>query len=68
MIEATINGETRPLPDPITISQFLKEIGIDERAVVVEYNGEIIVRGRYCTEMIMGGDVLEIVHMMAGGA
>ena len=68
MIDATINGETRSLAKPVTISQFLKEIGIDERVVVVEYNGEILMRGRYGAQMIMGGDVLEIVQMMAGGS
>jgi thiamine biosynthesis protein ThiS len=67
MIEATVNGEKRTLNETITVSEFLHELGIDERVVVVEYNGDILPRVQFAKQRIASQDRLEIVQMMAGG-
>jgi thiamine biosynthesis protein ThiS len=63
----TINGESREVPDGVTVGAFLEERGIRPRMVVVEHNGEILARERYAMTAIAEGDTLEIVQMMAGG-
>lgn len=67
MIEAAVNGEVRALEEPLSVSEFLEQLGVDERVVVVEYNGGILPRKQYGECRINNGDVLEIVQMMAGG-
>ena len=67
MFKAEVNGEIRSFDKAINISQFLKACEIDERIVVVEYNGQILPRIQYSEQVINSGDVLEIVQMMAGG-
>ncbi len=67
MIQATINGEKRELSEAQTISQLLASRNINERIVVVEYNGVILARDKFAVTMINESDNLEIVQMMAGG-
>jgi sulfur carrier protein len=67
MIQATINGEKRELDDHQTIAAFLASRNVNERIVVVEYNGDILAREKFATTEIGEGDNLEIVQMMAGG-
>ena len=67
MFEFTVNGEARSIERPATISEFLTTRGIDERIVVVEYNGVILSRSQFAETRIGQSDNLEIVQMMAGG-
>jgi len=67
MVQVRINGKERELPEPTSLLQLLQERGIDPRAVVVEYNYEIVPRERYGEITLRDGDTLEIVQMTAGG-
>jgi thiamine-phosphate pyrophosphorylase len=67
MIEITVNGMVQSLEEPLTLSQFLARHELHERRVVVERNGEIVPRDSFEQVTLANGDVLEIVHMMAGG-
>ncbi|MDR3707982.1 MAG: sulfur carrier protein ThiS [Capsulimonadaceae bacterium] len=66
-VGVTINGEPREIEQGSTISVFLASIAINEKTVVVEYNGNILPRAEYAAQVIGPGDILEIVQMMAGG-
>jgi len=67
MIELTVNGDAQTLEQPVTLLQFLAAHELTPGRVVVERNGEIVPRERLDEVVIADGDVLEIVHMMAGG-
>ncbi|HEY8611913.1 MAG TPA: sulfur carrier protein ThiS [Roseomonas sp.] len=66
-IPITVNGETRTLPAPLALSEFLAGAGLDTRKVAVERNEEIVPRSAYATTLLEAGDALEIVHFIGGG-
>ena len=67
MIEVTVNGQARQIEQSQTILEFLESRELLPRMVVVEHNGAIVPRDRYRESLLLTGDVLEIVQMMAGG-
>jgi sulfur carrier protein len=67
MIEVTINGSRRPVAPDQTLAEFLSELRLEPRMVVVERNGAIVPRDRLAETPLAEGDTLEIVQMMAGG-
>jgi len=67
MITLTVNGKPITLDRVMTIAEFLSSRNLKDRMVVVEYNGEIVLRDRYPEVTLNEGDVLEVVQMMAGG-
>jgi sulfur carrier protein len=62
----TINGTVRQT-DPNSVLSLLESLNVHPQTVVVEFNGEIIRREDYGTQLLSEGDTLEIVQMMAGG-
>ena len=66
-IAVTINGETRQVPDPGTLLELLKHLGLDPRTVVVELNREIVRRPRLGQTGVAEGDAIELVHFVGGG-
>ena len=67
MIELTINGEVRSLPRPMGLNEFLDQHGLHAQRIVVERNREIVPRHTYAEVVLLAGDEIEIVQMMAGG-
>ncbi len=67
-MQVTINGEARPLDQPVSLEAFLATLDIDPRKVAVERNREIVPRGQYAQTTLADGDALEIVHFIGGGA
>jgi sulfur carrier protein len=65
-VRITANGEEFELPEPRSISEFIRDRGLDPRFVVVERNGEPLERSRYDT-VLEEGDRIELVRMVAGG-
>jgi thiazole synthase/sulfur carrier protein len=62
-----VNGETRGIDGPITVTGLLAAIGLDPRKVAVERNEEIVPRSAYAATWLAPGDSLEIVHFIGGG-
>ncbi len=63
----TINGEERDFADPLTISELLKQLGLEGSKVALERNLEIVPRSTYTATALGDGDRLEIVHFIGGG-
>jgi sulfur carrier protein len=61
------NGEPLDLPDGATVTDLLAALGLAERWVVVECNGEPVCRDDMGTTMLGEGDRLELVRAVAGG-
>jgi len=62
-----LNGEARVVPGPMTLAALLEHLGLDQRAVVVERNREIVRRPQLATTPVAEGDVIELVHFVGGG-
>ena len=67
MITVSINGETRQLPQTITIAELIEQMGLTGKRIALERNGEIAPRSSFATQMLADGDKLEIVVAVGGG-
>ena len=63
----TINGESREIPDGLTVSALVEHLGLAAGRVAVERNREILPRDRWSGTQVGPGDVFEIVHFVGGG-
>ena len=62
-----VNGADRSLPDGTTLPELLASLGLGTGWVVVERNGEALLRSEAERTVLADGDVLEIVRAVAGG-
>jgi len=62
----TINGDTLGT-EASTVSDLLKELGIDPARVAVEVNLSIIKKAEYATYTLKEGDAVEAVNFVGGG-
>jgi len=67
MIGVRVNGKSVELPGPTPLLDYVRDLGIDSRAIAVEVNGEILQRDDYAGCTLAQGDVVEIVRMVGGG-
>ena len=68
MITVRVNGKHVDLPEPTPLLDYVRELGVDPRAVAVEVNGAILERETYAGCTLRDGDTVEIVRMVGGGA
>jgi len=64
----TLNGETRQVPDDLSIEALLEYLKIQPARVAVELNMEIVKKASYASAQVKSGDSVEIVSFMSGGA
>ena len=67
-MQVQVNGKQREVSQPCNLLQLLGQYEVNPQLVAVEYNGEIIRREGFEAVVLKEGDVLEIVHMVGGGA
>src|SRR6266436_10370362 len=67
MLQLTINGESRTLPDPLTVAELLERLGHDRRRIAVEVNREVVPQPRHRDHRLANGDAVEIVTLVGGG-
>ncbi|MGI8553007.1 MAG: sulfur carrier protein ThiS [Dehalococcoidia bacterium] len=68
MVNLTVNGEPRTLPEESTLPDFLTSLQLDGRRIAVAHNGTVLYREDWPSVMLREGDRLEIVRMIGGGA
>ena len=68
MIALRVNGRDVELETPTPLLAYLDELGVNPKAVAVEYNGVIIDRDSFATTVLTAGDIVEIVRMVGGGS
>ena len=66
-MRVTVNGGGRELPDGLGLVALLDELGLRPGTVVVERNGEALVRSELAGVVLADGDRLELVRAVAGG-
>ena len=67
MPDIKINGETRQIPEALTVSGLIEQLGYAGKRIAVERNGEIVPKSRHATTPLATGDHLEIVVAVGGG-
>ena len=66
-MDITLNGESRSLPDAMTVAGLLAHLGLGDKRVAVERNGVIVPRSRHAETALAADDRIEIVHAIGGG-
>ncbi len=61
------NGTEHRVEPGATIAALIRNLGLDPALVVVEHNGEALLRSRYDEVVLADGDRLELVRAVAGG-
>ena len=67
MIQLSVNGLARSVPEGATLSLLLDELSLSGKRIAVERNGEIVPRSRHAQTTLADGDTLEIVVAVGGG-
>lgn len=67
-VTVTLNGKPRVIPDGLTLLSLLQRLEVQPSRVVVEHNREIRRREDFETTSVHGGDELELVYFVGGGA
>jgi sulfur carrier protein len=66
-ITITVNGENRSARSGASVSDLLREMGLDGGRVAIERNLEILPRPRWRETRVEAGDRYEIVQFVGGG-
>lgn len=66
-MKVTINGESREIPDDLTVPAMLEHIGMAGKQVAIERNRDILPRAEWSSALVQPGDSFEIVHFVGGG-
>lgn len=67
MIRVVLNGESREVPDNLTLKELLRFLHLKEERVAIERNREIVSREAWEQVRVEPGDQLEIVQFVGGG-
>ena len=63
----TINGESREVPEGLTVSSLLDFLKLAPNRVAVERNRDIVSRAKWQETAVEANDSYEIVHFVGGG-
>ncbi len=66
-ISITVNGEDRVAHPGATVTDLLREMGLDGGRVAIERNLEILARPKWPETTVEAGDHYEIVQFVGGG-
>src|SRR4051812_44167023 len=67
MLDITLNGEAKSLPQAGTLADLLGHLGIDRSKVAVEVNCQVVPRTQHGSYQMRPGDQVEIVTLVGGG-
>lgn len=67
VMQITVNGESRPVAPETPLQALIDQLGLGERRVAVEINGDIIPRSRWAQQPLQDGDRVELIHAVGGG-
>jgi sulfur carrier protein len=66
-MEIRVNGEVREVEEGVTIDRLLTTLGIENRNLAIEHNGEFPEPAAMGRTVLRAGDRLEIVRFVGGG-
>jgi thiamine biosynthesis protein ThiS len=66
-ISIVVNGEERAARPGVTVTDLLRELGLDAGRVAIERNLDILPRPKWAETAVQAGDRYEIVQFVGGG-
>jgi thiamine biosynthesis protein ThiS len=63
----TLNGDPFEAAGPVTVSELLSLLNIDDRRVAVEHNLVVLKRIAFDSTVVQEGDQVEVVNFVGGG-
>lgn len=54
-------------PMPETIKQLIIQLGLENRRLIIEHNGTVILPEQYSKTLLTDRDRIEIIHFVGGG-
>jgi len=66
-LSIVVNGEDRATRPEATVTDLLRELGLDRGRVAIERNLEIFPRAKWAETKVQAGDRYEIVQFVGGG-
>ena len=66
-ITISVNGENRSAKPGASVSDLLRELGLNPDRVAIERNLEILPRPQWAQTLVAPGDRYEIVQFVGGG-
>ena len=66
-ITILVNGENRRAKPGASVSDLLRDLGLDSGRVAIERNLEILPRPQWAETLVTPGDRYEIVQFVGGG-
>ncbi|MGH9407085.1 MAG: sulfur carrier protein ThiS [Terriglobia bacterium] len=67
LINIVLNGESKEIPEGLTLLQLVEWLKLPSDRVAVERNRKIVHRREWEAARVETGDRLEIVHFVGGG-
>ncbi|GAC1400360.1 MAG: sulfur carrier protein ThiS [Pyrinomonadaceae bacterium] len=62
-----LNGETREIPDALTLANLVEHLELARERLAVEHNRRVVRRVEWAEINLSEGDTIEIVHFVGGG-
>lgn len=62
-----LNGESRELPDALTVEGLVEQLSLVGKRFAVERNGEVVPKSQHGTVAMKDGDRIEIIVAVGGG-
>ncbi|MEM1158468.1 MAG: sulfur carrier protein ThiS [Verrucomicrobiota bacterium] len=66
-ITVKLNGETKSFEHSTTLMDLVEAHGLKVNSILIELNGEAVLRSKWRTRVIKQGDQLEFLRVVAGG-
>jgi len=66
-LQVIINGESRQVPDDVTIEGLLVHLDLEKERLAVERNREVVGRTHWSVVTLKENDQIEIIHFVGGG-
>ncbi|MEA3639279.1 MAG: sulfur carrier protein ThiS [Lamprobacter sp.] len=66
-MQIQVNGTPTKVPDALSMSGLIEQLGLTDRRLAVEVNRELIPRSRFAEHQLKEGDAVEIIHAVGGG-
>jgi sulfur carrier protein len=67
MITVHINGESREVPDSLSLATLVDWLNLPADRLAIEHNLEVVPRHRWQEVRVLPDDRLEMVHFVGGG-
>jgi len=66
-MKIVLNGESRSVVEPTTISALVRELNLIPATLLIEHNGLALHREEWNSRALRDGDKVEFIRVVAGG-